>query len=184
MEVGGRYHTIQVDFKECSEKLPEDLLVREEVEAFDLTLVVGISLPFSFSRFSVAVGVTVPKSNPVPGVRGVLAEEPNEAKAPDPRPKAEEPPLVGEETLVVVRGAMPLKGLPLVPAGPSPPKRFAGWYVRDPSDLFNSLPEFALDDPSLPELVAMNERSCKTWIFVAHFERRCHKLSIDGLCEY
>jgi hypothetical protein len=30
------------------------------------------------------------KPEPLPGVLGVFAEDPNEAKAPDPRPKAEE----------------------------------------------------------------------------------------------
>lgn len=46
-----------------------------------------------------AVDVVVLKSNAVPGVFGVLAAEPKEAKAPDPRPKAD--PAPGEDTLAV-----------------------------------------------------------------------------------
>lgn len=51
----------------------------------------------------------VPRSKP-PGVFGVLADDPNEAKAPDPRPKAEEAPAEGEETFGD-NGAIALKGL-------------------------------------------------------------------------
>lgn len=104
----------------------DDLLFRDNVEIFALTS----SPVLSFSRFSPAAvaGVELPKSSDVPGVLGVLAEDPNDAKAPDPRPKADEAPLVGEATFVVVKGAMPLNGLGLLLRDPSPPpKRFAGW---------------------------------------------------------
>lgn len=67
------------------------------------------------------------KSKAVPGVFGVFPEDPNEAKAPDPSPNAEEAPAVGEAILVVVTGAMLLKGFDLLLKEPSPPKRFAGW---------------------------------------------------------
>lgn len=103
-------------------------MVRDNVEGF--ALMSGPALSFSFSRFSPAAveGVELPKSRDVPGVLGVFAEDPNDAKAPDPRPKAEEAPLVGEAAFVVVKGVMPLNGLDLLLKDPSPPpKRFAGW---------------------------------------------------------
>ena len=84
----------------------------------------------SFSRFSptgegeVPGTVEPPKSSAFPGDFGVFAEEPKEAKAPDPSPNAEEAPdAVGEEILLVVKGATALKGLclpweePLSPPG-------------------------------------------------------------------
>lgn len=54
---------------------------------------------------------TLLKSKAVPGVLGVFVAEPKEAKAPEPRPKAEEPPAVGEEIPLVVSGVTELKGL-------------------------------------------------------------------------
>lgn len=69
----------------------------------------------SFLSYGVdAVGVgaaALLKSKAVPGVFGVFAAEPNEANAPDPSPKAEEPPVVGEDMPLVVRGVTELKGL-------------------------------------------------------------------------
>ena len=127
-------------------------MVRDEVEAFVFTFANCASFVPSFPGFSAAVGVELPKSRDVPGVRGVLVDEPNDANAPEPKPKAEEAPLVGEATFVVVRGAMPLNELPFEL---SPPKRFAGWYERDPSDLFDSfelLLELFVDSASLLEL--------------------------------
>ena len=117
-----------MDLRECSEGVMDDLLFRDSVEIFALTS--SPALSFSFSRFSPAAveGVELPNSRDVPGVLGVLAEDPNDAKAPDPRPKADEAPLVGEAAFVVVKGAMPLNGLGLLLRDPSPPpKRFAGW---------------------------------------------------------
>lgn len=105
----------------------DDLLFRDDVEGNVLTS--GPALSFSFSRFSPAAlkGVELPNSRDVPGVLGVFAEDPKDAKAPDPRPKADEAPLVGEAALVLVKGAMPLNGLGLLLRDPSPPpKRFAG----------------------------------------------------------
>ena len=117
-----------MDLSECSEELLDDLLVRDDVERFVLTS--EPVLLFSFSRFSPTAveGVELAKSREVPGVLGVFAEDPKDAKAPDPRPNADEAPLVGEAVVVVVKGAMPLNGLGLLLKGPSaPPKRFAGW---------------------------------------------------------
>ena len=103
-------------------------MFRDDVEGFVLTS--EPALFFSFSRFSPIAdeGVELAKSREVPGVLGVFAEDPKDANAPDPRPKADEAPVVGEAVVVVVKGAMPLNGLGLLLKGPSvPPKRFAGW---------------------------------------------------------
>lgn len=96
--------------------------------------------------------VESPVSSVVPGVLGVLAVDPKDAKAPDPSPKAEDAPLVGEATLVVVKGEMLLKGfLPLFAV--SPPKRLIAENGRG-SCLEVSLSPFVfeVDKESLPEL--------------------------------
>lgn len=69
------------------------------------------------------------KSKAVPGVLGVLAAEPNEAKAPEPRPKADEPPVVGDASPPGVNGGMALKGF-RPPWDESPPKRLVADTVR------------------------------------------------------
>ena len=115
-----------MDLRGCSEEEVDDLLVNDASDAFGLTSAPPLSFEASFSRFS-AVELELLKSKAVPGVFGVLPDDPNEAKAPDPSPNAEEAPLVGEATLVEVTGTMPLKGLDLLLNDPSPPNRFAGW---------------------------------------------------------
>lgn len=91
---------IQIDFSGWPLTSPTDVASIDDEEAFDLTLL-SINASGSFpSRFS-----SVP-----PGVLGVLAEEPNEAKAPDPRPNALDALAPGEET-PPERGDMALKGL-------------------------------------------------------------------------
>ena len=94
------------------------------------------------SRFScvVAIGVLVlPRSKDVLGVLGVFVVDPNDAKAPDPSPKADDAPVVGDETFVVVKGARPFNALILPPALPSLPSRLVVEYVRDVSFLICSL---------------------------------------------
>jgi hypothetical protein len=72
-----------------------------------------------------AAGVAaVLKSNAVPGVFGVLLADPKDAKAPDPSPNAEEPPVVGEASAPGVNGEMVLKGL-RPPCDDVAPKPFA-----------------------------------------------------------
>ena len=73
---------------------------------------------FSEARFSGGVGTegaaaaTLLKSNAVPGVLGVLVAEPNDAKAPEPSPKAVEPlVVVGDDIPLVARGVTELNGL-------------------------------------------------------------------------
>ena len=160
----------------------DDLLFKDDAEALGFTSVPTLSFEVSFSRLSLAaaVGVELPKSRDVPGVLGVFPEDPNEAKAPEPRPKAEEAPLVGEATLVV-KGAIPLNGLDLLLNDPSPPNRFAGWYGREDSDLFISLFEFDVERESLLELLHRLRNYVIALDCGAHLDRRCHKLSMSTL---
>ncbi len=128
MEVGGRYHTIQVDFRGCSDGVLDDPLVSDDCEGFGWMAASPLDFEFSFTLFSLPVdGVELLKSRGVLSVLGVFPEDPNDAKAPEPSPNADDALLVGDPTLVVVNGGMPLKGLDLLLKDPSPPKRFAGW---------------------------------------------------------
>ena len=135
-----------------------DLLVREDCEGLDLISVPSPDFEFSFTFFSLTAvdEVELLNSSDVRGVFGVLPEEPKDAKAPEPRPKAEEAPLVGDATLVVVRGAIPFNGLVLLLKEPSPPKRLVDWYGREFSVLMLSLLlllDFSADSDSLLELL-------------------------------
>lgn len=99
-------------------------------------LCTGLLEVFSFRSPGVVGGAAelvaaVLKSKAVPGVFGVLLAEPNAANAPVPRPNAEEPAVVGEARLVLVKGEMALKGF-LPPCDElSPPRRFEAENVRD-----------------------------------------------------
>lgn len=153
--MGGRYQTIQVDFRACSDIVLDDRLVKEDIDAFVLISAPPASFTASFSRFSTTGVVELPRSRDAPGVRGVLAEDPKEANAPEPRPKADEAPFVDGVTLLVVNGAIPLNGLVLPLVDRSPPKRFADGYGRGESDLLLSLVAllgFEVDRESLVEL--------------------------------
>jgi len=83
----------------------------------------------SFNPFSV-VGVfdppptTLPKSKAFPGDFGVLIE-PNDAKAPDPKPNALDAPAVGEG-MAVVEGEIALNGFVFPWDELSPPNLFPG----------------------------------------------------------
>ena len=93
----------------------------EDDEACGLTEIPLISLDGSFTALS-AFGV-LPKSRADPGVLGVLLDDPNDAKTPEPKPNADDAPLVGDATLFVERGVIPLSGLVLLL---KESKRFAG----------------------------------------------------------
>lgn len=118
-----------MDFRECSDVDPEDLLSREDVDGLFLILVSVESFRMnSLSLFSAAGdsdAKELPKSSDVAGVFGVFAEDPKDANAPDPSPKAEEAPEEGEAMLAVDKGAIELDGLDLPLDEPSPPKRLA-----------------------------------------------------------
>ena len=62
------------------------------------------------------------KSKAGPAVLGVLADDPNDANAPEPRPKAVEPPAVGDASPPAAMGDMVLNGL-RPPCDESPPVR-------------------------------------------------------------
>jgi hypothetical protein len=141
--VGGRYQITQVYFNgqgALGSSGPDELGASSEaVVERDSFRAVFTALLACFSLFSpgvmgIAVGavVTALKSKAVPGVFGVLVADPNEAKAPDPKPNAEEPPaVVGEARPVLVNGEMALNGF-LPPCDDvSPPRRFDAEYVRD-----------------------------------------------------
>lgn len=133
--MGGRYQITQVYFNgqgALGSSGPELLggSSAAGVEAGSLwVLWTGLLAVLSF--FSPGVfGAVLLKSKAVPGVLGVLAADPNEANAPDPRPKAEDPAVVGEAIVVLVNGGMALKGF-LPPCDElSPPKRFEAENVR------------------------------------------------------
>lgn len=137
----------------CSLPASADLSFREEAGDFAFLSSSSESCAGSFSR-SLPVAVGVADSIVVPGVLGVLADEPKDAKAPEPRPKAEEAPFVGEMTPVVVTGAMPLRdGLP--PAVCSPPNRLVAEYGRELSGLLFSLLVLEVDREILLELAIL-----------------------------
>lgn len=154
--MGGRYQTIHVDFRACSDIVLDDRLAKEDVDAFGLISAPPASFTASFSRFSTTGVVELLRSRDAPGVRGVLADDPKEANAPEPRPKAEEAPFVEGVTLLVVKGGMPLNGLDLPLVDTSPAKRFADGYARGDSDLLFSLVTLLgleVDRESLVELL-------------------------------
>ena len=133
---GGRYHTIHVFLRGCADSFGlvvkgSSVLVRDDVEVWGAMF---LSAGFELSRFSAVVGVLalLLKSRAFPGVRGVLfADEPKEAKAPEPRPNAEDAPVVGVLLLVVLRGSILLKGFGLPVPALSGPMRLAEGKARE-----------------------------------------------------
>lgn len=79
----------------------------------------------SLAREGEASGAAeAPKSRALPGDLGVFAEDPKEANAPVPRPKADEAPEFEEGMLVVFRGVTLLRGFDLPCDEVSLPNRF------------------------------------------------------------
>lgn len=124
---------------------------------------------FSGSFFSLGVGIdalaamaALLKSKAVPGVFGVFAAEPNEAKAPEPSPKADEPPVVGEDMPLVVSGATELKGL-FLPCDEVLPKRLE---LEKSRGAWPSLPSclsvLSMANDSLPTLQSSASQSPET----------------------
>ena len=68
-----------------------------------------------------------------------MLEEPNEAKAPEPSPNADEPPTVGDATAPLPPDVKELKGLDLPCEEVSPPNRLVEPNVRGESVLKPSL---------------------------------------------
>lgn len=134
--MGGRYQITQVYFNGqgavgSSGAAEMDVSSEGAVDTDSLRVLLIVLVP-GFSFFSPGVTGVTPemaadlKSKAVPGVLGVLAEDPKEAKAPDPRPKAEEPAVVGEARPLPVKGEMVLKGFfPPCDESPAPMRRDA-----------------------------------------------------------
>jgi hypothetical protein len=154
LDVGGLYQTTHEYFSGAGVKVSRDgvLEVLTSSSLVSLLLTVsGFAADFVRAKGTVlslfvagvagagAPEATFPKSNAVPGVFGVLVAEPNDAKAPVPKPNAEDAPVVGEATLFVVKGAMLLNGFERPPCELStPPKRFEPEIIRD-EEVFGSL---------------------------------------------
>lgn len=136
---------------------------------------------FSNSFFSAgADAAALLKSKAVPGVLGVLVDEPNEAKAPDPRPKALEP-ATGEDIPLVLKGVTVLKGL-FLPWEEVLPKRLELEKSREWPSLPSCLSVLSMDRESLPPLLHAKvstrgggmERCDMTY-----FERRVQRLLLS-----
>lgn len=127
-------------------------------------LCTGLLAVFSFRSpgvFGAAAELVaaVLKSKAVPGVFGVLLADPNAANAPDPRPNADDPVVVGEARLVLVKGEMALKGF-LPPCDElSPPRRFEAENVRDGA---SALSPWDVDSESLLVLLHHVSQSTDT----------------------
>lgn len=106
------------------------------------------ALPLSFTAVVLATAEPIAVSKGFPADFGVLAE-PNEAKAPEPKPKALEAPLVGDARLPP--GV--LKGLALPCADMSPPWRLGTEELREASPADEPLGPFVdVERDNLPEL--------------------------------
>lgn len=147
--MGGRYHTIQVHLSGqgiLGSSSPDDIMESsgigvemDSLRALLIILLVGRSF-LSMGVFGTLVVENVAavlKSKAVPGVFGVLVADPNDANAPEPRPNADDPPVVGEVKPPVFNGATPLKGF-LPPCDESPlPNLFAEENVRCGCSVFS-----------------------------------------------
>ena len=91
-----------------SEVVGDVLVSSDDDEPFGLTF---SSFAAVFSDFSLASGAN---SVLAPGVLGVFVAEPKDAKAPDPRPNAEDAPTVGEATAALADDVRELNGLALL----------------------------------------------------------------------
>lgn len=120
-----------MDLRGCSGVVLDDLLVKEDDDIFVFMSVPLVSLPASFSRFSTTGVVDPPGPRAEPGIPEVLVDDPKEANAPEPSPKAKDAPLMGGVTVFVDKGVMPLNGLGLPVVAASAPKRFADGKARD-----------------------------------------------------
>lgn len=124
--------------------------LNDDEEAFDLTLpAVDDSCSLGESRLSPAP-FDDPRSEALPEVFGVFADDPKEAKAPEPRPKAFEAPAEGDET-PAERGEIAVKGLERA-WELSGPKRFDEW-LRGRSSL--APPSLSLPDTESDSLLEL-----------------------------
>ena len=108
----------------------EALVDSDSFRALFVTLLAGLSFLSPGVTGAPPLTVAVLKSKAVPGVLGVLFADPNEANAPEPRPNAVWPEVVGEERPVAAMGDRALKGLRPPCDDESPPKRLVAEKVR------------------------------------------------------
>jgi len=158
-EMGGRNQKTQLLRSRWAENAPElpdadpvVVLLESARDASDAGFPITLApKPPSFADFS-AEGVLAegPRaaSKGFPGDFGVFAE-PNEAKAPDPRPKALDAPPVGEDNPLGV--VTELKGFDFPCDELSPPNRFENVALR-PAGLSPWPPELDVERESLLEL--------------------------------
>lgn len=174
--VGGRYQTVHVCLSGhgvAGSNGAEGSGASSGMVAVDVDSLCALFtvLLTDFSLLSVGVAGDVAaiaadlKSKALPGVLGVLAEEPKDAKAPEPRPNAVEPPVVGDARPPGVKGGIALKGF-RPPCDESPANRFVDekerWWG---SDLSEALSECDMDKESLLVL-----------------ERRVQRFSVLSIC--
>lgn len=177
LEMGGRYQKDHASFSEWALAAGEEAEVLfSAIDAMLETLAIDL-FP---SLGTVVLGTAEPMavSNGFPPDLGVLAD-PNDAKAPEPKPKALEAPLVGD--------ARPppdaLKGLALPCAEVSPPWRLEKGPLREES--FADEPFGPGDDvvsDSLPEFVRRVQRLLLSVAMKTLFKRRVEKsgsVSVD-----
>jgi hypothetical protein len=166
LDVGGLYQITQLCFSGHGEPVSTAGALRADSAAAELAAAladVEEVFPTGFLSF-LSIGTegegTPPaallKSKAVPGVLGVFVADPNDAKAPDPRPKADDAPPPGEDTLVVVSGAMLLKGFARPPCELRPPSwRLDEEYARGE--------EFSFRDSWFSPLVVEREILLELW---------------------
>lgn len=190
--MGGRYQTAQVYLSghgALKSGGADGLAAFSGIEVVDVvsfrmlltTLLTGLSF---FSEGVVGAGddmAAALKSKAVPGVLGVFAAEPNEAKAPEPRPKADEPPVVGDARPPGVNGGMALKGL-RPPCDESPPKRLVAETVRWCGSDLSLGSECDMESESLLVLLGGLRVSWSgsedAGVMRAYLERRVQRLSL------
>ena len=157
-----------MDFKGCSVG-PAEELSSVSVVVSALAFSSEGSGPISFSVLLLEVKSKPP---PLPGVLGVFAEDPNDAKAPEPRLKAEE----AAEGEFVEGVEMVLKGLDLPCEEVSPNRRFV--YDRGES----TLPSFSgpfIESESLLLLQPTISGHNSDGMCMAYFALRVHKLAFS-----
>lgn len=158
-----------MDLRGCSDVVLDDLLVKDDDDTLAFMSAPPVSLPASFSRFSTIGVADPPGPRAVPGMPEALVDDPKEANAPEPSPKAKDAPLMGGVTVFVDKGVMALNGLGLPPADASAPKRFADEKARGDSVLLCpllALLVFGVERESVEELFS-GQRYCG----VLHFQK-------------
>lgn len=168
LEMGGRYQKDHASFSACVLEAAVDEALFSAMDAilgaFPMT-----ALLLSFTGAFLAIADPIAVSKGFPPDLGVLAE-PNDAKAPEPSPKALEAPLVGDTR--PPPGV--LKGLALPCAEVSPPWRLEKDALREESPADEPLgPLVDVVRDNLPELYATQEKIPLDIVMFIEHERTC-----------